>query len=270
MGFPSQDQVLQAAKRLTFKEDGSFIRTNGLWHVLMFLRHAACHGHHQQYTFESHDLAQAAFDLNGVLLPISEDTRNCYFEPGATGGTEVLKFFRHRDGPRQTYLNRIYTGLVGGARRPKLFDASGDSLPTTVNLVSDWLRVLRETADNKFILDACTHELVTWIFRFGVPGQAGATAHLAAALGNGKMNLDTATNRSQLPSSQGQIESELCKYFALLPRNSKPYSPSSIASARPSGHTPHPSVPRTLGPTSSAFLKQGPPIRVERLTFPSS
>ena len=225
MGFPSQDQVLQAAKRLTFKEDGSFIRTNGLWHVLMFLRHAACHGHHQQYMFESHDLAQAAFDLNGVLLPISEDTRNCYFEPGATGGTEVLKFFRHRDGPRQTYLNRIYTGLVGGARRPKLFDASSDSLPTTVHLVADWLKVLRDTADNKFILDACTHELVTWIFRFGVPSQAGATAHLAAPLGNGKMKLDPATNRSQLPSSQGQIESELCKYFALPPAQIKALFP---------------------------------------------
>lgn len=233
MGYPNQTQVLEAAKRLTVKEDGSFIRTNGLWHVLMFLRHRACHGGKDQYTFESYDLAESAFDLNGVTLPVPETGRNVYFEPGPTAGNELQKFFRHREGPRQTYLNRIYTGLVGGARRPKLFDASSDYLPTTVNLAADWLKVLRETADNTFILDARTHEFVTWIFRFGIPIQSGQTAHIAEHLGNGKMKQSSSTSLSPVPQEPAQLESELCKFFALPPEKLRALLPQ-LSRVRPS------------------------------------
>lgn len=219
MGFPSKQQVLEAAKDLSFKDDGLYVRTNGLWHVLMFLRHRACHGANTHYTFESYDLAQAAFDLNGVALPILEDSRDVYFEPGATQGNEIQKLFRHREGPRQTYLNRIYSGLVGsGPRQPKLFDASSNALPTTVNLVADWIKVLRSLSDNKLVLDIRIQSLMTWLFRFGVPTLSGHTAHLSEHIGNGRLNAAAGVIQSPIPESNEEFQAELAKFFGLTTR----------------------------------------------------
>jgi AAA domain (dynein-related subfamily) len=216
MGFPSKQQVLEAAKHLSFKDEGVFVRTNGLWHVLMFLRHRACHGVRSQYTFESYDLAQAAFDLNGVSLPVEDESRNVYFEPGATQGNEAHKLFRHREGPRQTYLNRIYTGLVGaGPRQPKLFDASNNALPTTVNLVDNWISVLREIVDNKFVLDSQIQSLMTWIFRFGVPTLNANSAHIAEHLGNGRLRVAPGVSHSPIPTGRGEFRTELGEFFGL-------------------------------------------------------
>ncbi|GAB6059728.1 AAA family ATPase [Desulfonatronum parangueonense] len=216
MGFPSIQQVLEAANHLTFKGDGFFIRTNGLWHVLMFLRHKACHGASKEYTFESYDLAQAAFDLNGVTLPITEDARNVYFEPGATQGNEFRRLFRHREGPRQTYLNRIYTGLVGsGPRQPKLFDASKNALPTTVSLVSNWINALRAIHDNKLVLDVQVQSLMTWVFRFGIPTLNGNTAHIAEHLGNGRLTEASDVALSPIPTNRDDFRVELSKYLGL-------------------------------------------------------
>ncbi len=218
MGFPSEIQVLGAAENLSIKEDGAFVRTNGLWHVLIFLRHRACHGDNSQYTFESFDLAQAAFDLNGVTLPISEGSRNVYFEPGATQGNEMQKLFRHREGPRQTYLNRIYTGLVGsGPRQPKLFDASNNALPTTVNLVDEWISILRGLGDNRLVLDTRVHSLITWLFRFGVPSFQGQPAHIAEHSGNGRLDMSSRVLQLPAPTDREGLSIELAKYFGLTP-----------------------------------------------------
>jgi energy-coupling factor transporter ATP-binding protein EcfA2 len=216
MGFPSKQQVLDAAKHLSLKDEGVFVRTNGLWHVLVFLRHRACHETHSHYTFESYDLAQAVFDLNGVTLPVTEDSRDVYFEPGATQGSEFIKMFRHREGPRQTYLNRIYTGLVGaGPRQPKLFDASNNALPTTVNLVAEWIPELRSLGDNKLILDTRIQSLMTWLFRFGIPTSNGHTANIAEHSGNGRLNVTSSCVQAPVPEDEQEFKTGLSKFFAL-------------------------------------------------------
>jgi len=216
MGYPSLLQVTEAAKHLALKQDGTFIRTNGLWHVLIFLRHKACHGGESQYTLESYDLAQAAFDLNGLSLPISERSRDVYFEPGATQGNEIRKLFRHREGPRQTYLNRITTGLTGaGVRQPRLFTASSPSLPSTVSLAENWIEILRNLGDNALVLDSLVHSLVTWLFRFGVPISGGATAHIADHASTGRMSLSPDVRLSPIPTHPGELRRELGNFFGL-------------------------------------------------------
>lgn len=216
MGYPSKQQVLEAAKHLSFKDGGVFVRTNGLWHVLMFLRHKVCHGSVPAHTFESFDLVEAAFDLNGVTLPVNDQSRNAYFEPGATQGNDAHKLFRHREGPRQTYLNRMYTGLVGaGPRQPKLFDATNNALPTTLNLVTDWISVLRGLGDNKYVLDSQIQSLMTWLFRFGVPTRAGHTANIAEHLGNGRLIRSAAVSQSPIPSGRDEFATELQKFLGL-------------------------------------------------------
>jgi hypothetical protein len=161
-------------------------------------------------------LAQAAFDLNGVTLPITEESRNVYFEPGATQGNAIQKLFRHREGPRQTYLNRIYTGLVGsGPRQPKLFDASNNALPTTVNLVADWIEVLRSLGDNKLVLDTRVQSLMTWLFRFGIPALSGHASHMTEHTGNGRLNAAAGVVRSPIPTGKVEFQAELTKFFGL-------------------------------------------------------
>lgn len=255
MGFPSEEAVLQSAKRLCLRDNGTLTRTNGFWHVLMFLRHQALHGRHRQYTFEvSYDLAEAAFDLNGVLLPIEDASRNVYFEPAATQGTEPVRFFRHREGPRQTYLNRIYTGLAGaGPRQPKLFDTSSNALPATINLVTNWVQTLRQTGDNAFILDERTHDLITWLFRFGIPHRGADSARIAEHLTNGKMRVDPGTQLRELPAAPDQLASELCKFLALTPAQLNALLPQ-LARVRPAewAAQQHTST-TTLGP---ALLRQ--------------
>lgn len=218
MGFPTETQVIASAKALTQKEDGSFVRTNGLWHVLMFLRLCACKNGLKQYEFQAQDLAQAAFDLNGIKLPIDSGARNAYFEPGATQGKEIANLFRHHDGPRQTYLNRIYSGLAGaGPKQPKLFNVSSTHLPTKIELTEDWVQNLRSHADNQYVLDERIHELITWIFRFGIPQGQGKTAYFTAHSGNGNLSLDANVLAATLPSTHSSLVNALANYFSLSP-----------------------------------------------------
>lgn len=145
MGYPSLQSVLDAARNLTYNRQGNLLRTNGLWHVFIFLRHRRLNNILDSQTFnESYDLAEACFDINGIKLPVTSESRQVYYEPGAIGGKAPINFFRHREGPRQTYLNRLYTGLTGeGQKQPRLFSASQKSLPTIISLASDWIRTLR-------------------------------------------------------------------------------------------------------------------------------
>src|SRR5213083_3554116 len=122
MGYPSLPTVLEAVRRLTYKDSRELLRTNGLWHVLIFLRHRRLNGMKDHYTLStSYDLAESCFDLNGIYLPITNTSRNVYYEPAATAGASPKNFFRNKEGPRQTYQNRIQTGLSGrGPRQAKL------------------------------------------------------------------------------------------------------------------------------------------------------
>ena len=114
------------------------------------------------------------------------------------------------------YLNRIYTGLVGsGPRQPKLFDASNNALPTTINLATDWIAVLRSLGDNKLVLDSRIQSLMTWLFRFGVPIFNGLTSHIAEHLGNGRLNAAPGVILSPIPTDKVAFESELTNFFGL-------------------------------------------------------
>jgi len=254
MSYPSESQILEAAKRLSIKEGGALVRTNGLWHVLMFLRHRACHGMKSEYTFEAYDLAEAAFDLNGVTLPIADDSRNVYFEPGATQGREIVNLFRHRDGPRQTYLNRIYTGLVGnGPRRPTLFQASSISLPTKVNLVDDWIVRVRKLGDNQLILDDNIQYLVTWIFRFGVPHAGQRTATIAKHSSNGRLERNNAASCDPIPNDHSRLRTELAAYFGLDDRELHALFPR-LNQIDPSYWNSTGSVPFSIGSKIPSYL----------------
>lgn len=226
MGFPTETQVIESAKKLMQKDDGVFVRTNGLWHVLMFLRFCACKGEVKQYEFQAHDLAQAAFDLNGIELPVVTGARNVYFEAGATQGKEIANFFRHHEGPRQTYLNRIYTGLAGaGPKQPKLFDVSGNHLPVKISLTKEWIQNLRSSSDNRFILDDRAHDLIAWIFRFGIPLNGQETAHFARHTGNGNLDVDTNVSATSLPTTTDMLEKALSTYFLLSSEQLKTLMP---------------------------------------------
>ena len=132
MGYPSLGTIVESAQRLNVGVNNITIRTRGFWHVLIFLRYCRINGGGRSHTFtDPYEFAEASFDLTGIYLPILENSRDVYYEPGATQGIPPTGFFRHRQGPRQTYLNRIYTGLTGaGQKQPHLFDASSNSLPT--------------------------------------------------------------------------------------------------------------------------------------------
>src|SRR6266403_3255116 len=130
MGYASLDQVVQAASSLSFEEDGTTIRrTKGLWHVLIFLRATGLQGY-TTLTLASFDLTQACMDVVGIHLPIEIQSRNVYYEPAPTNNRNM---FRHRDGPRQTFLNRIQTGLSGGGNKPDLVAINRTQLPITVS-----------------------------------------------------------------------------------------------------------------------------------------
>ena len=226
MGFPSTGQVVAAVDQLTFKRDGSLIRTQGLWHVLMFLRYRACSGMRDTYTFHAHDLTQAAFDVCGIRLPDAQGARRNYFEPGAAGGRTVQDLFRHQDGPRQTFLNRIYTGLEGsGPRMPKLFKASANSLPTKLKLQPDWIDTLRGYPANVYILDEQTANLVTWLFRFGVPSKGSHTAYLTKPEANSILARDEGVTQQVVPSKSGKIKDALNRFLGLDDAQSKQLLP---------------------------------------------
>jgi hypothetical protein len=216
MGFASTEQVVDAVEQLAFKGDGSLIRTQGLWHVLMFLRYRACSGLRDTYTFNAHDLAQASFDICGIKLPDAVGARRTYFEPGATGGRTVGDLFRNQDGPRQTFLNRIYTGLEGsGPRKPNLFKVSANVLPTKLTLQTDWIETLRHYHDNTYVLDEQTANLVTWLFRFGVPAKGKRTAYLTKAGANGTLAKAEGVTQQAIPSTSSELRTALQEFLGL-------------------------------------------------------
>ena len=217
MGFPSLFTVIEAAKRLTFADDGhTLIRTKGLWHVLMFLRHRRLHGLNNTYEFNSFDLSEACFDVNGIYLPIEPDSRNSYYEPAASQGNTTAKLFRHREGPRQTYLNRIYTGLTGRGRyQPNLFTASNQSLPTTISLVPNWIDELRAYDGNKAILDARIQEFITWLFRFGIPEENGDSVSIGVHESAGTIKSRFGVQLEPLPDDNTAIIEIVSDYLGL-------------------------------------------------------
>jgi MoxR-like ATPase len=188
VGYPSLDQVLAAASDLTFADGTTLVRTKGFWHVFIFLRAARLLNQATTLTFAAFDLAEPAFDLNGVFLPVGMTSRNVYYEPGASQGANPSKLFRHREGPRQTYLNRIQTGsLSGGLTKPNLFDINHSTLPVTVTLRDDWIDTLRSFGDNQRVLDESMQSFFTWVFRFGVPKLGTTTTSIALHQGNGTL-----------------------------------------------------------------------------------
>lgn len=212
MGYANVEQVVAAAKEMSWRDAGTPVRTLGLWHVLMFLRHRALHGLAEHYTFDSYDLAEAAFDINGVTLPTSRRDRNIYYEPGPTMGDD---FFRNADAPRNTYLNRIYTGLTGiGVKQPKLFTASKGNLPTEIALHESWLDVLRDNESNAFVLDR-PESFVTWLFRFGVPVNNGATTSITVGQGQPVLRLRDDVKLEPIAGTVAEIKDQLAMFLGL-------------------------------------------------------
>ena len=231
MAYPSLQAVVAAAEQLTYAASGDrLLRTNGLWHVLAFLRHCRVSGTGRERELSAYDLAEAVFDLNGIELPITADARNVYYEPGATGGRSPKNLFRHQDGPRQTYLNRIQTGLSGvGPRQPNLFRVNGTTLPVRVSLTTDWIDQLRSLESNSVVLDSKLHQLITWVFRFGVPRVGLGTSPIAFHTEGGQLRMHEGLQLAPLPSDPDELAGTVSDYFglqsgecqALLPRLSE-------------------------------------------------
>ena len=206
------------AARLCRLDSNRFIRTKGLWHVLIFLRHRRLHGLEASYEFNAFDLSEASFDLLGVSLPIKHDSRNVYFEPGPTQGNHTERFFRHREGPRQTFLNRIYTGLAGaGPQQPALFEVSQTSLPVQVSLRDNWIHVLRSYDSNCILLDERVEEFLSWIFRFGVTKSDGESISMSVDQGMGVLDARPGIDIEPLPT-HAQDMGELVLDFLGLDR----------------------------------------------------
>jgi MoxR-like ATPase len=187
VGFASLPEVVQSAQNLTINGD-RYLRTAGFWQVLIFLRECRLRNR-QTLTLTSFDLAEACFDINGIFLPIQMGSRNVYYEPGAKMGATPAKMFRHREGPRQTFLNRIQTGLSGGVSRPNLFVIDHPQLPITASLHPEWIRELRSNEDQLYILDRRLADLGTWLFRFGVPHMDGSTVSIGVHSRFGQLNV---------------------------------------------------------------------------------
>lgn len=220
MGYASLSTIIEAARALTFADDGhTLLRTKGLWHVLIFLRHRRLHGLRDSYEFNSYDLSEACFDINGVYLPIEKDSRNAYYEPAASQGNTTSSLFRHREGPRQTFLNRFYTGLTGaGPNQPRLFTASSRSLPVTIKLVPEWINELRSHEGNKFILDARVQELVTWLFRFGIPNLNGQPSSIGIHTGSGNIESRAGVILEPIPDRDSEVIEAVADFLGLTLR----------------------------------------------------
>jgi MoxR-like ATPase len=167
----------------------------------------------------AYDLAEAAFDVTGIHLPVQMDSRNVYYEPAASQGPNALKMFRHREGPRQTYLNRIQTGsLSGGLNKPNLFNVNHPTLPVTVSLRPGWIENLRAFPDNELILDSKGKCLFTWLFRFGSPNRNGTTAAMAQHLNNGTLVLRSDITFGALPTTEQNFGALVRDFFGLTPQ----------------------------------------------------
>jgi hypothetical protein len=219
VGYPSLSIVIEAAQALTYANDGkSLLRTKGLWHVLIFLRHRRLNGLKDSYEFNSYDLSEACFDVNGIYLPIEKNSRNAYYEPAATAGNTSSALFRHREGPRQTYLNRYYTGLTGsGPKQPRLFTASGSELPITLSLLPEWIDELRSHEGNRFILDSRIQELVTWLFRFGIPTEKGQSVNIGVHVGSGNIEQRNDLVLDPIPDKNSEFIERVGDFLGLTP-----------------------------------------------------
>jgi len=225
MGFVSQHNLLEAVNSIMFKHDDNsckdnMLRTHGFWHVLIALRHLRLTNDSIVRSFvlsQSYDLAEACFDINGIYLPVESTSREVYFEPAATSGKGPSDYFRHREGPRQTYANRIYTGLGGnGPRQPKLFDLSGSSLPVTVALNKDWVKSLRANPVHKYILDDKITEFIAFIFRFGIPSINNKTGSIAKHNGQGSLSLRNSISFLPIPANPAQLKASIADFFGLI------------------------------------------------------
>ncbi len=181
MPFPSMEQVIESVRRLNYDDKGDEIHTCGLWHILIFLRHRRLHGMQEEYTLYGDTLAVAAFDILGINF--ADNARDlAYYEPAATE-KKPPEYFRVAGGVRNTITNRFQTGLSGlGPRQPNVVRISKATLPLDVKLHPDWIDNLRDPSrgrGNHVILDQRTRELITWLFRFGVPCVENSTSSLA-------------------------------------------------------------------------------------------
>ena len=217
MGIPTLEEIKLSLDRLIWKENGSLRRSQGLWHVLIFLRHCRINSiDNKTARFEtSSEFTAACFDVNGIYLPIESDSRQIYFEPCATQGNSPDKFFRHKEGPRQTYLNRIPTGLIGGGpKKPKLFAVDSATLPFTASLQPDWISVLRSYSENAEILDNLTSDFITYLFRFGVPYQRNNSSPISIASGSVVQERDEIDYRT-IPIARDELSSTLRDFFGI-------------------------------------------------------
>jgi MoxR-like ATPase len=182
-----------------------------LWHVLFFLRATALHGA-STLKLRGFDLAEPCFDVNGIHLPIEKASRNVYYEPAASGAD----MFRHRDGPRQTFLNRIQTrSLSGGLNKPNLFIVVGQQLPITVSLSEGWISNLRNATSNREILDTETQALVAWLFRFGIPRIEHSSVSIGQHLGLGRMIQRSGVTLGELPQNANDLRSSLRQFLGV-------------------------------------------------------
>jgi hypothetical protein len=155
------------------------------------------------------------FDVLGLDLPIGLNDRQVYFEPGASAGSSPADLFRHRDGPRQTILNRIQTGLSGGPRRPSLFSVSSQTLPATVSLVDNWIPNLRAVEAHRQILDDRLASLLTWLFRYGVPSAGGKPAPIAEHIQSGTLRANPNVELTTPPVNLVEMRTVVQTFFSL-------------------------------------------------------
>lgn len=221
MAVPTIEEVLQSVDKLIWKDEQKSIlrRSQGLWHVLIFLRHCRLTEATSRVCFfqNATEFAKACFDVNGIYLPISSEGRYVYYEPCASQGKTPADFFRHKEGPRQTYLNRIYTGLSGGGpKKPEYFESSESSFPTTISLKDNWVQKFREKEDNRYILDNCTSEFLTFLFRFGVPDKDGITSTMCQYAEDGnELILRNDIKFLDIPESKSQLKECVTDFLGL-------------------------------------------------------
>ena len=220
MAYPTTEEILQAVDNLIWKdgEEKALRRSQGFWHTFIFLRHCSINGAaERKYNFtKTSDFVQACFDVNGIYLPIDSSSRSVYFEPCATQGNTPSSYFRNQQGPRQTYLNRIYTGLVGeGPRQPNLFKGSSKTLPVIVELNENWIQVLRGYDENREILDVYLREFLIYLFRFGtpLPPYTGAIGEFDAT---GKvLNQVVNPNFTELPNTHDGLRDAILGFLGI-------------------------------------------------------
>jgi len=146
------------------------LKISGLWPIIVLLRHFRLNGIAPQGSVvlaQGESLMPACFDVLGVQLGTTKDDQRVYFEPGKPPYSGPWK---NGESPRNTYQNRIQTGLSGqGVRTPNYITTSGQALPVTVQFKSDWIQQVHAHGGNKKVLADKSKELAAWLLRFGLP-----------------------------------------------------------------------------------------------------